>query len=266
MPVTDSPRSLKGRTIAVVGAGTRPDLSGSGKTLGNGRAIALLAARQGAVVLCGDRDEQSAADTACRIEEQGGRANVQRVDVTSEDECIAFMTAGEQLGVDGLVLNVGVARGIDLVGTSLADWDLTLNVDLRGHFLLVREAMRTLPDGGSIVFISSISGLLPGTRVPAYDAAKAGLTGLCKHTALEGARRNIRANIVAPGMIDTPVGRAASHGRSTRNETPIPLQRQGSAWDVAHATTFLLSDDASYITGQTLAVDGGLSLSGLARL
>ena len=94
----------------------------------------------------------------------------------------------------------------------------------------------------------------------AYDASKAGVIGLCRHVALEGARVGVRANVVAPGLIDTPIGRAASTGRPSRDRTPVPLGRQGSAWEVAAATVFLLSNDASYITGEVLRVDGGLHL------
>jgi NAD(P)-dependent dehydrogenase (short-subunit alcohol dehydrogenase family) len=113
--------------------------------------------------------------------------------------------------------------------------------------------------GSSIVFISSAAGLKPGSRIPAYDASKAALGGLCRHVAAEGARHQIRANVVAPGLIDTPLGRAASAGRPSRDNTPVPLGRIGAAGEVAEAVVFLLSDRASYITGQVLAVDGGLS-------
>jgi NAD(P)-dependent dehydrogenase (short-subunit alcohol dehydrogenase family) len=163
-------------------------------------------------------------------------------------------------GLDGVVLNVGIGLGRGLTGTSVDDWDTTFAVNLRGHFCVARAAMQRLESGSSIVFISSVAGLQPGSRLPAYDASKAGLIGLCRHVALEGARQGVRANVVAPGLIDTPLGRLASAGRPSRERTPVPLGRQGSAWEVAAATVFLLSDDASYITGQTLAVDGGLSL------
>jgi NAD(P)-dependent dehydrogenase (short-subunit alcohol dehydrogenase family) len=116
-----------------------------------------------------------------------------------------------------------------------------------------------MPEGGCIVFISSIAGLTAGTRIPAYDSSKSALTGLCRQTAAEGARKGIRANIVAPGLIDTPLGRAATGGRPSRAKAPVPLGRQGTAWEVAEPVVFLLSDAASYITSQQLVVDGGLT-------
>ncbi len=249
---------LAGKSVLVVGAGTQPSADPDAP-VGNGRAISVLAAREGASVLCADRDEAAAQETAAWVEREGGRASVVAADVTSEESCRQMVAAAGN-GLDGLVLNVGIGRGRGLAETEAADWDLVFAVNLRGHFLAVREALPVMSEGGSIVFISSTAGLRPGSRIPAYDASKAGIIGLARHTALEGAKRGIRSNVVAPGLIDTPIGRLASAGRPSRDRTPIPLGRQGTAWEVAATVVFLLSGEAGYITGQTLAVDGGLSL------
>jgi NAD(P)-dependent dehydrogenase (short-subunit alcohol dehydrogenase family) len=251
---------LDGRRVLVVGAGTRhtddPDAP-----IGNGRAISTLAAREGAVVACADRDEAAARATAQLILGGGGRAEVLVADVTRPEDCAAVAAGAEARlgGLDGLVLNVGIGEGRRLEGTSVDDWDRTFAVNVRAHFLVCQAALPTMADGAAVVFVSSIAGITPGSSLPAYDTSKAALGGLCRHVAHEGARRGIRANVVAPGLIDTPIGRAASAGRPSRDRTPVPLRRQGTAWEIAYAAVFLLSDEASYVTGQTLVVDGGLT-------
>jgi len=251
---------LAGRRILVVGAGTQP-CDDADAPLGNGRAIAVLCAREGAAVACADRDEAAARDTAQRITSEGGRATVVIADVTDEAACAHVVADAEAGlgGLDGVVVNVGIGYGRGLEGTDVNAWDLTFAINLRAHFLVARAALPRMQPGGAIVFVSSIAGIKPGTGIPAYDASKAGLAGLCRHVAFEGARRGIRANLVVPGLIDTPLGRVASRGRPSRASTSVPLGRQGTAWEVAYATLFLLGGESSYVTGQQLVVDGGLS-------
>lgn len=251
---------LAGRRVLVVGAGTRftddPDAP-----VGNGRAISMLAAREGAVVACADRVEAAARASVELIGSEGGRAHVIVGDVAVPDSCAQIVSEATAVmgGLDGVVLNVGIGQGMTLEGTTPEAWDLTFAVNLRAHFLVARAALPLMDPGGAMVFISSVAGLQPGSQLPAYDASKAGIFGLARHVALEGARRSIRVNVVAPGLIDTPMGRFASAGRPSRAKTRIPLGRQGTGWEIAYATIFLLSGEASYITGQSLVVDGGLT-------
>jgi NAD(P)-dependent dehydrogenase (short-subunit alcohol dehydrogenase family) len=229
--------------------------------MGNGRAIAVLAAREGAAVACADVDRAAADETARLVEDEGGKAHVIVGDVTDAAVCRGLVddTVAALGGLDGLVLNVGIAAGKRLEGTTAEQWDHTFAVNLRSHFLICQEALPVMEGGAAIVFIASVAGLTAGSQIPAYDASKAGILGLCRHVAFEGARKGVRANVVAPGLIDTPLGRLATAGRPSRAKTPVPLGRQGTAEEVAGPVIFLLSDEASYVTAAVLPVDGGLS-------
>jgi len=251
---------LEGRRILVVGAGTRAT-DDPEAPIGNGRAMAVLAAREGASVACADLDEASARETLGQIEKEGGAGHVLVGNVSDPETCERLVAEAESAlgGLDGVVLNVGIGSGRRLENTSVRDWDLVFDVNLRSHFLIAKAALPRLPEHGSIVFISSVAGRRPGSQIPAYDASKAGVEGLARHVAAEGGRRGVRSNVVVPGLIDTPLGRLATQGRPSRARAPVPLRRQGTGWEVAYAVLFLLSHESSYVTGETLVVDGGLT-------
>jgi NAD(P)-dependent dehydrogenase (short-subunit alcohol dehydrogenase family) len=251
---------LTGRRVLVVGAGQN-DYGQADPPIGNGRAMAVLFAREGASVAVADRDRASAETTAAQIAGEGGTAVTIVADMARPADVQAMVRDASAAlgGLDGLVYNVGIAERHGLDGTTPDSWDLVLGVNLRGAMLAARAALPILGDGGAIVFTSSIAGIKPGSRIPAYDASKAALGGLMRHVALEGAPRAIRANIVAPGLMDTPIGRAASSGRPSRATTPVPLGRQGTGWETAYVALFLISNEAAYVTGQTFIVDGGLT-------
>lgn len=255
---------LEGRRIMVVGAGQR--VSGDRDGVGNGRAMSMLFAREGAVIACIDRDAESGGETAAMINGTGGSAFSVSCDATKESQVIEMVRKSVETlgGLDGVVINIGISNGLGLHNQTEASWDEVLSVNLKAHMFVAKHTMAAMAPGGAIVFISSLASKLPLSRQPAYETSKAALPALCRAAALEGQAKGIRANVVSPGLIDTPMGRAASARRPDRAARPLPFQRQGTAWEVAHAALFLISNDASYVNGQDLIVDGGL-ISGITK-
>jgi NAD(P)-dependent dehydrogenase (short-subunit alcohol dehydrogenase family) len=250
---------LAGRRILIVGGGQQ-DHGLDEPPIGNGRATSVLCAREGAAVVVADIDGDSAEVTAGLARAEGGEAAVVVADAADEDGVRAmFAAAGDALGgLDGLVLNVGIGGGWLLKGTSAEDWDRVMAVNLRSQFLGCKHALEAMTDGrGSVVLVGSIASreVLP---FPAYGASKAALESLCRQAAVEGAP-GMRANLLMPGLIDTSLGRLASAASPLRDQVKIPAGRQGTAWEIAYACVFLLSDESSYVTGQSLIVDGGLT-------
>jgi NAD(P)-dependent dehydrogenase (short-subunit alcohol dehydrogenase family) len=252
---------LKGRRILIVGGG-QDDRGETDPPIGNGRAMAQLFAREGAKMAVADRIETSAATTADIIRKEGGKALAIVADVSKPEDIRAMVEHAHASlgGLDGVVFNVGIGVGATgLANQTPHDWDKALSVNLRGAMLTAQAALPMLADGSSIIFTSSIAGMVPGSRLPSYDASKAALGALMRHVALEGKDRGIRANIVAPGLMDTSIGRAATRGRPSRARTPVPLGRQGTGWETAYAALYLMSHESDYVTGQTLVIDGGLT-------
>lgn len=250
---------LAGRKILIVGAGQQSyDIESA--PIGNGRAISRLLAREGAHVAIADVDGTAVEGTARQVHREGQAAVVIVADAgeSSEIERMVGEARTGLDGIDGLVVNVGIAGGWGLEHTSAEDWDHVFQINVRAHYLTCKHALAVMSGGGAIVLSSSVAALMPANEVVAYHSSKAALHGLCMWLAKHTAARGIRVNLVVPGLIDTSLGRLASKADPTRRERPIPLGRQGTAWEVAYATSFLLSDEASYITGQALLVDGGL--------
>ncbi len=256
---------LAGRVALVFGAGS------VGPGWGNGKAAAVQYAREGARVITVDIDSEAAAETRDIVIAEGGRAISQQCDVTRREQVAEVVRAARaQYGaVDILHNNVGMpAMGTIETMTEQA-WDLAMNVNLKSVMLCCQAVIPTMLEQkrGAIVNISSVAAVrYTGYPYPAYYASKAAVNHLTVAIALEYASRGIRANAIMPGLMDTPHIYQNISGQYRSKEEMVaarnklsPTGRMGTAWDIAKAAVFLASDDAEYITGQCLAVDGGLT-------
>jgi NAD(P)-dependent dehydrogenase (short-subunit alcohol dehydrogenase family) len=254
---------LPDKVALIVGGGADgPAKAGEKVSIGNGRATAIMCAREGASVMVADRSLELAQETANAIREEGGRAEAVAADVSIEEQCRGAVEATIRsfAGLHLLVNNVGIAIGGDLLKTATGDFDKMLAVNLRSHFLMMRYAVPEIvkAGGGAIVNVSSMAALRSNRQI-SYEATKAAILGLSRSAAVSHARDNIRVNTILPGLIDSSMVRRLVGDREAAVAPRIPMRRQGTPWEIAKAIVFLLSDDASYITGTELIVDGGLS-------
>lgn len=258
---------LEGKAAVVCGAGQTP-----GETLGNGRAMSLLFAREGARVLCVDRVLARAEETVAMIEREGGSAFALEADISRAEGAAAMVAAAQDRlgGLEVLINNVGIGAGdapAHLVEE--AAFDRILSVNLKGAWLTSKAAIPVMraAGGGAIVNISSLASIAGGIQL-AYEVSKAAMNRLTTSVAQSNAKYGVRCNAVLPGLMDTPMA-VEGIARAT-NQTPeavrqarsarVPLgARMGTAWDTAHAALFLASDEAQFITGVLLPVDGGMS-------
>lgn len=259
---------LDGRVAIVVGGGQTP-----GDTVGNGRATAILFAREGAHVLVADRDLASAEETRAMISAEGGRSDTIEVDVTREADCVRLAeTCVERHGrIDILHNNVGIGTGdAGVQHIELETFERIFRVNLEGPLLTCKHVLPVMRAQGSgvIINISSMASVAAATGIVAYKTSKAALNALTQTLAMANARHGIRVNAILPGLINTPMaieGISAARGITkeqliAERDRQVPMGRMGTAWDVAKAAVFLASDDAAFITGVLLPVDGGQSV------
>jgi NAD(P)-dependent dehydrogenase (short-subunit alcohol dehydrogenase family) len=255
---------LAGRRVVVVGAGQRKVIDAD-PPIGNGRAMSVLFAREGAHVGCIDVNKDAADNTVAQITSEGGKAFAEIVDVSDIAAVApALQRCVKQLGgLDGLALNVGISSGLSLPKMTAEAWDKDYAVNVRSHMLFAQKALEVMSPGGAIVLMSSMASQRANGRNPAYESSKAAQIALGRAIARAGEDKGIRANVIAPGFMDTPMGRDASRRRSDRALT-VPFGRQGTGWEVGYAALFLISNESSYINAHTLFIDGG-HMAGIVR-
>ncbi len=234
----------------------------TGASRGIGKSIALALAAKGATIVAVDMDQESTEAVVAELQATGARALavVGNVTVAADVEHI-FESATEAFGrVDILVNNAGITRDGLLMRMKDEDWDAVLNVNLKGAFLCTRSAFKVMSKQryGRIINIASVVGQMGNAGQANYCASKAGLIGLTKSNAREMAKRSITVNAVAPGFIATAMTDALSDKVRAELTAQIPLERLGSADDIANAVVFLASESAGYITGHVLSVNGGM--------
>ena len=238
-------------------------VTGGGGSIG--RTIALLFAGEGAHIVIGDLNVAGGEETVEMIRQKGGQAVFVEANVTRfEDAEKMVAQAVENWGrLDVLINNAGVTRDGLLLRMSEEDWDLVLDINLKGAFLCTKAAIKVMlkQRSGAIVNIASVVGRMGQAGQANYAASKGGLIALTKSVAKEVAGRNIRVNAVAPGFIETQMTHVLSDEVKKAWLERIPLNRAGTMEDVAKVVAFLASDDASYLTGQTIGIDGGMLMS-----
>lgn len=250
------PMRLQGRVAAITGG-----------ALGIGRATALLFAEEGATVALGDVQLEAAQEVAQEISRRGGKAIAIGLDVGDAAQVQAFVdrAVGELGRLDIMFANAGIAHSAPFLEHPEAQWHRVLRVNLTGVFLCCQAAARQMvrQGGGRIITTASINGFRGVENLVGYNAAKAGVIELTRTMAVELAQHRIAVNAIAPAQIDTRLTRGLNEGARRRRVERIPMGRFGEPEEVARVALFLASDDASYVTGHTLAVDGGYLAGGL---
>lgn len=255
---------LHGRTAIVAGGGAEGD------GIGNGRAAAILLARVGASVFVVDRDVERAKRTVQMIRDEGGRAAAFGGDLTKEKTCRTMVqTALDHFGrIDMLDNNIGIGSRGSVIDESPENWHRVMQINVEAMYLASKHVIPAMLEngGGAIVNVSSISALRP-RGLTAYSTSKGAVIALTRAMAVDHGADGIRVNCVAPGPVYTPMvagGGMSEKARAQRAKASL-LGIEGTGWDVGHAVRFLLSEQARYITGQTLVVDGGVTLRGPER-